>query len=232
MNYAIMVFIMGLLLPLVLRAQGPYDFSAFDGYQIYHTDSNTSAKEITLNPGNFWDFPDYFDGLEVSFDFSLNLSETAHQKLFTFTNAAERKYLEIYYQNNTLMFRRFLEEDIFYDYVLLDPLFILNQSQSFNTWNIKLYFTSSFFWIETQAQSNIDLYYLSPVYFGVNILTDQNMQQLLAKNSSAKIILGDIKNDSKDFLIQGSVNVYAFNYSELREYIQTNFSSDSDGESK
>jgi hypothetical protein len=196
-------------------AQGPYSYNSPDGAQmLFESGRLSSSTGYKLSPSVWQRITDpALTGIEITCTFTVNLA--SQMPLFTFY-ADSTKYLEIFYHQNTLLFRRYKNPDSYYDYQLLDPL-VVNSGSS---WNLKLYFTGSFFWIQTSNSSTGN--YLSPVYFGVNSLTDIPMQQLLTGNRNSFINIGT--SGYQDIAFSGYVRVYAFNPTQLTDNIQANFS--------
>jgi hypothetical protein len=203
-------------------AQGPYSYNSPDGPEnLFQGNILNGQTEYTLTAKNWASISDStLTGIEITCSFSVSLSSVT--PAFTFY-ADSVKYLEIFYRQNTLLLRRYKDPTTYYDYQLLDPLFV-NTS---GPWNVKLYVAGSFFWIQTNYPSMGN--YLTPVYFGVNSLTDVPMQQLLGRSSKAYVKIGS----SQGLSLSGPVKVFAFNPSQLMSNIQSNFSNNvSDGQKR
>lgn len=199
-------------------AQGPYTYSSPDGAQrLYQSSSSLSNQTgYKLIPSQWSHITDAnLKGIEITCSIRLNLNSQI--PLFTFYTDSV-KTLEMFYRQNTLLIRRYKNATTYYDYQLLDPLFVNTNGP----WHMKLYITSSFFWIQSSFSPGSN--YLTPVYFGLNDLTDTPMQQVLTNSSKSSIVIGS--KNYQQVTLDGYVTVYAFNPSELMQNIQANFSSD------
>lgn len=195
-------------------AQGPFNYDTPLGKRIYG--QNVIGKELVIDPVEFGSEMTGYDGLAIVTTVEMYLDRM--QKLLSFTNSLQEKYLEIFYSEKTLTFRRYYSGTTdYYDYTLYDQLFA---NQVVRRFEVRLYCTAFFFWIQVAVDGGN---YLSPVYFGLNTPNRPNMQELIDANSKARIIIGDRTNPDALFSIRG-VSAYAFHYDELRQDIYTRFS--------
>ncbi|MFD1257978.1 hypothetical protein ACFQ3S_14310 [Mucilaginibacter terrae] len=202
-------------------AQGPYSYNTPNGtQQIAQVVPVYNEPMVTLRPAQWAAITDStLKGIEIDCAFHMDLSKKF--PVITIFSATGVKALEINYFNNTLIFRRYKNPTDFYDYQLLDPLFYTNTGNS-GIWNFKIYMTASFFWIQSKGQQVPIGNFLTPVYFGVNALTDQPMKDLLTRGSNAYIQIGAPA--EVGFYLRGNITVYAFNPTDLMVNIQNNFS--------
>lgn len=133
-------------------------------------------------------------------------------------------FVEVFYHNGTLSFRRrvnLLLPILSYDYELFDPLIDIKSGES--TTVISLFFTSYFFWIETGGP-NITVHDKrhSAVFFGIDIPTYTFMNKFLQRDIKAKLKFGD-PNPPVVFTMPSEVDIYEFNYKDLKNELQTNF---------
>lgn len=146
------------------------------------------------------------------------------KEVFQFYNKNNERYMTVFLEKETLSIRRYRPKNSvgsfeYYDYILYDRLF----NEASDTWEIRLYFTANFMWIQTtpviSGQSLPS--YLSPVYFGAdNMLQKNNFSDFINANDNyTRIVVGS--QSIKDGVMQ--VAVYAFHYKDLREDIQKKF---------
>lgn len=166
------------------------------------------------------------DGLALVFYLRTVLKNVKEPlKLVSFMMGSESNtFMEIYYHNGTLSFHRrinLLEPNLAYDYELFDPLFDISESEL--TTKISIFFTSSFFWIETGSPSVVvaDKRH-SAIFFGIDPPTYTFMNKFLTKDLRAKVKFGD-PNSKVIFTMPEEVNVYEFNYKNLKNELQAHF---------
>lgn len=208
-------------IPWCSFAQGPFDYDTPLGKRIYG--QNVVSKELIIEPIEFGSEMTGYDGLTIVTSFNL-LSSGGEQKLITFANSLHEKYLEVFYKENTVMFRRYYPGTTnYYDYLLYDQLFTdLTFRRNFD---FRIYCTAFFFWIQVTA---VDVgsgggNFLSPVYFGLDAPDRSNMQELIDANSRARIVIGNRDNPDPLFAVH-NVSAYTFHYEELKQDIYTRFS--------
>lgn len=199
-------------------AQGPFSYDTPLGKRIYS--QNVTSKELTIDPIEFGSEMMGYDGLTIVTTVEMYLDRI--QRLFAFTNSMQEKYLEIFYSEKTMTLRRYYSGTTdYYDYILYDQLF---DEQPLRRFEIRLYCTGFFFWIQVAVDKGN---YLSPVYFGLNTPNRPNMEELINANNKARIIIGDSTNPDAFFSMHGAT-AYAFHYNELRNDIYTRFSRGAD----
>lgn len=195
-------------------ALGPFRYITPLDKRIYS--QNVTAKELRIDPVEFGHEMSGYDGLTIVMNLEMNLG--AMQRLAYFYNSFQERYLEIFYKENTLVFRRYYPgTSDYYDYILYDQLFA---EQALRKFQVSFYCTGFFFWIQVGVEGGN---YLSPVYFGLNAPGRTNMQEIIDANARIRIVLGDSNNPDPGFVIRG-VTAYAFHYDELRQDIYTHFS--------
>ncbi|WP_165043832.1 hypothetical protein [Dysgonomonas sp. ZJ709] len=224
MNRYILKLILGTVLFIFssnpLSAQGgPYDYDTpLNPLSLWGLHADT--KIATIYPLEWGSSATEFDGLVIVAKMQFDPINTT-RKLYTFYNQYAEKYLEVFYKENTIMFRRYNVGSLidYYDYTLYDPLFITYRPDS---WTVKFYFTSAFFWIQTNLESE-SKNYLSPVFFGVNTLQRDNMKDMIDPTDRHTMIEVGDEHAPDDFLLK-QIHVHPFKYYELRRDIYTNFS--------
>ncbi len=189
---------------------------------IVHTWQQSEFNNEVLSFSDINPLAGRFDGLMIRFSATMDLTRLNNLLSFSTDNFSSM-VVEVFYQSNTLKLRRYLDENVYYDYVLLDPLFETNQSPEEGTWEVRFYFTSSFFWIQTEISGVTNQHYLSPVYWGMDFIGSTNMTHFLNRATNAKLKMGALGN-ANSFSIAKQVEMYAFNYSALQSDIQQNFS--------
>lgn len=168
------------------------------------------------------------DGLMVAFTVQADLSQvTKPLKLLSFTMDTEaNSYLDIFYQGETIMFRRKFApgSPYYYDYDLYDPMF--SEEVGVTTWEVKVFFTGYFFWIETRNTRKVtENKWHAPVFFGINLPGTDYMAKYLSRDASAKLVFGD-NNPSATFTMPEEIAVYEFKYTALKDELQANFCND------
>lgn len=168
------------------------------------------------------------DGLMVDFGFRVNTSTAISPiKLLSFTLETEdRSFMDIFYDQSTLTFRRKYSSgsSFYYEYNLYDPLFVIREMDV--TWNIRVWFTSSFFWVETRLTSTpVNNKWHAPLFFGLNLPIRACMNDYLSRLATAKIVFGDGKTPTV-FTMPGEIAIHEFKYSELRIELNEHFSKD------
>ncbi|WP_270570879.1 hypothetical protein [Bacteroides eggerthii] len=169
------------------------------------------------------------NGLALTFYLRTNLKNiTKPLKLVSFMMEYETNtFMEIYYIDGTISFRRRVNLSspvLYYDYKLFDPLFDIPAGEA--TFKISVFFTSSFFWLETGSSSPLvkDKRH-SAVFFGLDAPTYTFMDKFLKRDQKAKIKFGDP--DSKIiFTMPEEISINEFNLKELKDELQTHFCED------
>lgn len=204
-----------------VRAQ-PYDYDTPLGKQI-HRYNLSPLRQYTISAQEWGSAATGFNGLTVVA--MMKIHPDIYKEVFQFYNKNNEKYMTVFHEKGTLSFRRWKPKGSvgnfeYYDYKLYDRLF----DSPYYTWEIRLYFTSNFMWIQTTPiipGGNALSSYLSPVYFGLdNMLQKNNFYDFInAVDSNTRIVVGS--NFIEDGVMQ--VAVYAFQYDDLRNDIQQNF---------
>ncbi|WP_202702750.1 T9SS type A sorting domain-containing protein [Flavobacterium sp. UGB4466] len=222
------------LLPLLLLLNfnvsfsqaGPYSYFAPYGNNVFTSKSEADHNSQVLIANQMDNLSQSKDGLVIICDFE---APKNGDQLLSFESSKGR-FLEVFYQNQTVMLRRYHENGTYYDYLLFDPLFTLkDQTPVDAVWTVRYFFTARFMWIEVQIKQTtipINTQYLSATYFGLDYkFNDANspMNEFLKRTSTAKIRVGSNANSTK-FKIPGIVKIHEFNYSELKDHVQTHFS--------
>ena len=169
------------------------------------------------------------DGLTVTFYFTANLSQiTKPLKLLSFTNGTEDKsYIDFFYDNGTMTVRRKYApgSEYYYDYRLYDPMFTIDSGAVM--WEVHIFFTGYFFWIETRDTRGIaNNRWHAPLFIGIDFSPRFSfMDDFLNRSSQAKLIFGD-PNPLTTFTMPEEIGIYEFKYSELRSRLNNEFSKD------
>ena len=135
-------------------------------------------------------------------------------------------HLEIYYHEGTITLRRRMapKSELYYDYNLYDPMFTVDEGVT--TWEVHLFFTGYFLWIETRDTHKVlNNKWHAPIFFGINLPQMNYMGNYLARSSSSYLIFGD-SNPSTTFTMPNEVAIYEFKYTELKDELQTHFCED------
>lgn len=218
------VILIGILIFLgniEINAQGPFTYDTPLGKKI-HTYSLSPQNTYSAYAQEWGGAATGFDGLTVVA--MINILPNVKSEVFQFYNRSNEKHLTVFYEDGTLNLRRVRPRNSvgnfeYYDYVLYDRMF----ESGYDTWEVRLYFTSDFLWVQTTpvTSSGNEKSYLSPIYFGLdNMLQKDNMYDFInASDSNTRIVIGS------NFISNGvkQVAVYAFQYVDLRKDIQDNF---------
>lgn len=198
-----------------------FDYDTPLGKQI-HRYNLSPLNQYTISAQEWGSAATGFNGLTVVA--MINIPPNLHAELFNFYNKNNEKYMTIFHEQGTLSIRRYKPNNSVgnfqsYNYILYDRLF----NSKYDTWEIRLYFTSNFIWIQTTPVISGQTLpsYLSPVYFGVdNMLQKNNFSDFInADDSNTRIVVGN------NIINQGvrQVAVYTFQYDDLRKDIQQKF---------
>lgn len=213
-----------LLLSPGAYAQDNHNYATPKGTQVYFKEVQ-SADRMMLKMNELSALPENTDGLCVSITLRTNLSSVITPlKLFSFTSTTETaSFMDVFYSEGTLTFRRKIDSgsDFYYDYHLYDPLFVVESGTI--SWEVNLFFTAYFFWIETRnLRLTLNNKYHSPIFFGINLPNHNFMTDYLGRSENARLVFGD-PNPPAPFTMPEEVVVYAFNYASLKDELQKNF---------
>lgn len=219
-----LLLLMSLAIIVEVWAQDKHDYVTPSGKSVFFRDV-VDANRTVLRMNEISPLTTDKDGLMVSFDMRANLSLiTRPLKLLSFTlETEEQSFLDVFYDKGTLTFRRKYSSgsSFYYDYNLYDPLFLVEAGEM--TWEVHLFFTASFFWIETRHTRLLtDNKWHGPIFFGLNLPIRACMNDYLNRSADAKIIFGDA-NPSTVFTMPEEIAVYEFKYMELKDELQANF---------
>ncbi len=206
---------------LFAQSPPPYNYDTPLGTRI-HAWHQAEFNNQILSFSDASAVPSGNDGLMLRFSANMNLTRASDLLTFTTDNFSS-KVLKVSYDSHTLKLRRFITATKFYDYVLFDPLFETNSSPEEGTWEIRLYFTASFLWVQAELHGTTNKRYLSPVYWGMDFTGKTHMTHFLNRESRSKVKIGTLGNPD-GFSIPTQVELYAFTYNTLQTNIQQNFS--------
>ena len=131
------------------------------------------------------------------------------------------KLLEIYYKGETLLLRRYDNNQVFIDYVLFDKMFY----KDFVWPKFKIYVTGHFIWIEDGEYGYTTPNAHSPLFWGIDISRNTNISSFTQRSSNAKIQL--YQNYISSYYTDEDIQIYAFKLSdlnkELRNYTRGNY---------
>lgn len=221
-------FLLLIIASINLYAQDKRDYLTPLGMELYHRvvrDANGLILPMTdiaaVSAGK--------NGLALTFYLKTTLKNvTEPLKLVSFMMEKEANtFMEIYYTGGTLSFRRrvnLLTPVLYYDYKLFDPLFDIPAGEA--TFKISVFFSSSFFWLETGSPSPLlkDKRHTA-VFFGIDAPTYTFMDKFLKRNLKAKVKFGDPVSKVL-FTMPEEINVHEFNLKDLKNELQTHFCSD------
>lgn len=207
-----------------VHAQDNHNYQTPLGKSLYYQDV-TDANRKVLSMNEISTLTEGRDGLTVVFSMRQDLSKvTRSLKLLSFTaTTEEQSHLDIFYDSGTITVRRKMApgSSLYYDYNLYDPMF--DVSSGVVTWEVHLYFTAYFFWIETRNINQLtNNKWHAPIFFGINLPGNDYMAKYLGRSADAKIVFGDA-NPSTTFTMPDEVEIREFTYSELKDELQNNF---------
>jgi len=217
-----------LMLPLALSAQQVTSTYVTPSYtKVYEAEVdrlpdvwNGDKKFVFSNISN--DFDATHDGFMVLYEPYKKTSEGANELLMSLYNGSN-KLLEIFHENNqTLKLRRYhnINTSTYVDYVLLDKLVTIKDK-----WPIyKIYFSSHFIWIEDSIFGEPTSHNRghSPLFWGLDISGDANLQLFTKKSPNAEIHLSQYHRgvySGKD------LQIFGFNTATLLAELNQNFAS-------
>ncbi|WP_349944481.1 hypothetical protein [Bacteroides cellulosilyticus] len=222
------LLLVGLMTIMNLFSQDKHDYATPLGKSVFYREV-TDANRTVLRMSEVGPLSARVDGLVVSFNMRQNLSQvTRPLKLLSFNSTSEEanSHFEIYYSAGTITIRRKTSpnSEYYYDYNLYDPMFTLDQGVT--QWEVHLYFTGYFLWIETRnTRQLLNNKWHAPIFFGINLPNMDYMGNYLGRSSSSYIIFGD-SNPSTTFTMPDEIAIYEFKYAELKDELQTHFSDD------
>ncbi|WP_299092306.1 hypothetical protein [uncultured Bacteroides sp.] len=220
--------LVGLMTMVYLFSQDKHSYATPLGKSVFHRDV-TDANRTVLRMNEVSPLSSGTDGLVVAFSMRQNLSQvTRPLKLLSFnsTSEEENSHLEVYYHEGTITLRRKMapRSELYYDYNLYDPMFTVDEGVT--TWEVRLFFTGYFLWIETRdTHKLLNNKWHAPIFFGINLPQMNYMGNYLARSSSSYLIFGD-PNPSTTFTMPDEIAIYEFKYAELKNELQTNFCED------
>ncbi len=205
---------------------GPYTYFAPYGNTVYTSTSSGNHNFQFTSMDYLSNLSSNTDGLvaETKFEAVRN-----GDKLLKFTTS-KGILLEVFYEKETVLLRRYHSNGTHFDYILFDPLFRASGYTPIDAiWTVRYFFTAHFMWIEVQLNQTplpTTTQYLSLAYFGLDYdfgTGNSNMSEFLNRQNSAKISWGSNLNSS-GFKIPGILKIYEFNYANLSKDIQEKFS--------
>lgn len=207
-----------------LYSQDNHNYLTPMGNSLYFQNVTDANRKI-LSMNEIAPVSESKDGLTVVFSMRQDLSKvTRPLKLLSFTATTEdQSHLDIFYDSGTITIRRKMApgSSLYYDYNLYDPMF--DVSSGVVTWEVHLYFTAYFFWIETRNINQLtNNKWHAPIFFGINLPGNDYMAKYLGRSADAKIVFGDA-NPSTTFTMPDEVEIREFTYSELKDELQNNF---------
>lgn len=230
MKYADLRFILsltGFMVILNLFAQDDHNYNTPLGKSLFF-ETVIDADRASISMNELSPLSTGMDGLTVVCHLMAQLNlMTSDQilKIMTFTqDTEENAFLEIYYQNKTIMVRRRITpgSKYYYDYNLYDPMFLATSEST--TWAVHVYFTGYYLWIETRDYDKLTgNRWHAPIFFGINLPGQDYMKNYLGRSKNAKVIFGDA-HPPVIFTMPDEVSVYEFNYANLKDELQNHFS--------
>lgn len=222
------ILLMLFLLPFGVYAQDKHNYATPLGRSVFHKEVR-DANRMVLRMSEVSSLSSGIDGLTVVFSMRQNLNQvTRPLKLLSFNSTSEEanSHLEIYYHEGTITLRRRMapKSELYYDYNLYDPMFTVDEGVT--TWEVHLFFTGYFLWIETRDTHKVlNNKWHAPIFFGINLPQMNYMGNYLARSSSSYLIFGD-SDPSTTFTMPNEVAIYEFKYTELKDELQTHFCED------
>lgn len=222
------LFLVGLMTIVNLFSQDKHSYATPLGKSIFYREVR-DANRTVLRMSEVGPITAGVDGLVLVFNMRQDLSKvTRPLKLVSFNSTSEEanSHLEIYYHQGTITIRRktYPNSTYYYDYNLYDPMFTVDGGVV--QWEVHLYFTAYFLWIETKdTRKTTNNKWHAPIFFGINLPKRNYMGNYLGRSSSSYIILGD-SNPSTTFTMPSEIAMYEFKYAELKDELQTHFCDD------
>lgn len=209
------------------QAQDKHDYATPLGKTVFFRDVQ-DANRMSIGMNEIQPLSDGTTGLMVMFNLRADLSQINRPvKLLSFSTAGEDvSHLDIFYTNRTIMVRRRIEagSPFYYDYDLYDPMFSIESGDV--TWEIKVFFTGYYFWIETRnTQKLLANKWHAPIFFGIDLPNHHYMDMYLSRSSEGRLIFGDSNTDVV-FTMPEEIAIHEFKYAELKDELQNNFCND------
>lgn len=220
--------LIGLMAITHLFSQDKHSYATPLGKSVFYREVR-DANRTVLRMSEVGPITSGTDGLVVVFNMRQNLKQvTRPLKLLSFNSTAEEEnsHLEILYHKGTITIRRKMAPNsaYYYDYDLYDPMFTTDNAVV--QWEVRLYFTGYFLWIETKdTRKTVNNKWHAPVFFGINLPDRNYMGNYLGRSSSSYLIFGD-PNPSTTFTMPDEIAIHEFKYEELKNELQTNFCED------
>lgn len=209
-------------------SQDKHSYATPLGKSIFHREVR-DANRTVLRMSEVGPITAGIDGLVLVFNMRQDLSKVARPlKLVSFNSTSEEanSHLEIYYDKGTITIRRKTAPNsvYYYDYNLYDPMFTVDGGVV--QWEVHLYFTAYFLWIETKdTRKTTNNKWHAPIFFGINLPEMNYMGNYLGRSSSSYIIFGDAA-PSTTFTMPDEIAMYEFKYADLKNELQTHFCED------
>ena len=226
-RYSITTLILIILTNLGIHGQDNHDYATPVGDCVWFRDVRDANRTI-LTMSEIQPLSDGTTGLMALFNLRTDLSQVRKPlKLLSFTSGTEAdSHLDIFYWNRTIILRRRLApgSPYYYDYDLYDPMFTAESGDV--TWEIKVFFTGYFFWIETRnTHKLLANKWHAPVFFGIDLPDSPFMESYLQRKTQSKIVFGDPQ-PGITFTMPDEVAIYEFKYTSLKDELQANFCND------
>mgnify|MGYP000774227782 CR=1 FL=1 len=218
-----------LLLSSGVYAQDKHSYATPLGKSIFYREVR-DANRVLLRMSEVGPISKGMDGVVLVFNMRQDLSKLTHPlKLISFNSTYEEanSHLEIYYHKGTITIRRktYPNSKFYYDYNLYDPMFTVDEGVV--QWEVHLYFTAYFLWIETKDTRKVNNNkWHAPIFFGINLPQRNYMANYLGRSSSSYIIFGDNNIPPTTFTMPGEIAMYEFKYADLKDELQTHFCED------
>lgn len=227
LNLKLALLLVGLITTTNLFSQDKHNYATPLGKSLFYREVR-DANRISLKMSEISALSAGMDGLMVSFNMKQDLSLVSRPlKLLSFTSDnEENSYLDVFYDKGTITLRRkmFPGSECYYDYNLYDPMFTVDKG--ITQWEVHLYFTGYFLWIETKdTRKVLDNKWHAPIFFGINLPEHDFMENYLARSNSSILVFGD-PNPSTTFTMPAEISIYEFKYADLKSELQTHFCED------
>lgn len=221
-----------LLVTTIGYAQDNHNYATPLNETVY-TITQDDATGYILPMSYLSNIPTGRDGLTFEFSISGDLKDLPNGKQVRIlgfytgesTPGDNGCFLELYYKDSTISIRRRLAQgsSAYYDYELYDPMFSSNTD--FSEWVVTVYVTGYYIWMQTKDTTKfIDNYWHAPIFFGINLPSQDFMSQYLSRSNLARVIFGDPASPVA-YKIPHEISIYAFTYANLKDELQKNFSS-------
>ena len=213
-----------ILIPCAIFSQDNHNYLTPLGKSLYYKEVQ-DANRMILSMSEISPISKGNDGLTVVFSMQQDFSKvTRPLKLLSFTvDTEENSYIDIFYDDSSITIRRKFRpgSSYYYVYNLYDPMFTVDSGVT--KWEVHLFFTGYFFWIETRNVNKLmENKWHAPIFFGINLPGIDYMSNYLGRQSDAKLVFGDA-NPSTAFSMPDEVEIREFKYTELKDELQNNF---------